>query len=176
MLSYLKVDLSNRTSAKVIIVLYKAICLLLIVRFWRVWTEPLRSMILRSPRFPSDSWPDFCHRGFTPAWAFPSTLFGKPPRLLFTSISFWNLCLFKRLIKVEWLKLTRIDDWRHIYWFFFQILCRQGVSARKLPQIPFANEVLYACGTSILFHLAVVRPHHLKPSYFKFMNRITGNR
>ena len=55
-------------------------------------------------------------------------------------------------------------------------MCRLGVSNGTLPNLPFAVEILYASATSILFHLAVVRPHQLKPSYFKFMNRITGDR
>ena len=58
----------------------------------------------------------------------------------------------------------------------FQILCRMGVSSGFLPKIPLTIEVLYATATAILFHLAVVRPHGLKPSYFRFMNKITGNR
>ena len=58
----------------------------------------------------------------------------------------------------------------------FQILCRMGVSSGFLPKIPLTIEVLYATATATLFHLAVVRPHGLKPSYFRFMNKITGNR
>ena len=50
------------------------------------------------------------------------------------------------------------------------------MSKEVLPDIPLAKEIIYATATSVLFHLAVVSPHKLKPSYFKFMNKITGNR
>ena len=63
-----------------------------------------------------------------------------------------------------------------LYYFFFQVVCKRGVSIEVLPNIPLAKEIIYATATSILFHLAVVSPHKLKPSYFKFMNKITGNR
>ena len=56
------------------------------------------------------------------------------------------------------------------------MVCKRGVSKGVLPNIPLAKEIIYATATSILFHLAVVKPHKLKPSYFKFMNKITGNR
>ncbi len=59
---------------------------------------------------------------------------------------------------------------------FFQILCRLGVSRGSIPHIPFFVELLYASATSILFHLGVVTPHKIKPSYWKFMNKITGDR
>ena len=64
----------------------------------------------------------------------------------------------------------------YILWKTLEVVCKIGVSKEVLPTIPWAKEVIYASATSILFHLAVVKPHKLKPSYFKFMNKITGNR
>ena len=66
--------------------------------------------------------------------------------------------------------------YRTVILLLFQVVCKRGVSKEVLPNIPLAKEIIYATATSILFHLAVVSPHKLKPSYFKFMNKITGNR
>lgn len=64
----------------------------------------------------------------------------------------------------------------YILWKTLEILCRLGVSKGWLPNIPFAVELLYATATAVLFHMAVVSPHNLKPSYYAFMRRITGQR
>jgi hypothetical protein len=57
-----------------------------------------------------------------------------------------------------------------------KISCRELHSAGLLPSFPLAVELLYAISTGVLFHLGVNEPHHLKPSYLVFMNKITGNR
>jgi hypothetical protein len=58
----------------------------------------------------------------------------------------------------------------------FQILISLGVASNRLPKIPLFIEVVYATATAVLFHLSITEPQSLKPSYFAFMNRITGNR
>jgi hypothetical protein len=60
--------------------------------------------------------------------------------------------------------------------YYFQILISLGVASKRLPKIPLFVEVVYATATAVLFHLSITEPQSLKPSYFAFMNRITGNR
>ncbi|XP_022686679.1 transmembrane protein 135-like isoform X2 [Varroa jacobsoni] len=42
--------------------------------------------------------------------------------------------------------------------------------------IPGASELLYSLSTAMLFYAAVFEPHNLRPTYWKFMNRISYDR
>ncbi|TRY77182.1 hypothetical protein TCAL_10938 [Tigriopus californicus] len=61
-------------------------------------------------------------------------------------------------------------------WKTLEIVCTKGVQNGTLPRIPLGVEILYASSTSVLLHLGVVSPQSLKPSYWKFVSRITGDR
>jgi hypothetical protein len=44
----------------------------------------------------------------------------------------------------------------------------------KVPIIPWFDSILYALSTGLLFHAAVVEPHAIRPGYYKFLERLTG--
>jgi hypothetical protein len=48
-----------------------------------------------------------------------------------------------------------------------------GVNQGTLLSIPGSVPVLYAASTALLLHACVLEPHNLKPSYWKFLNRLT---
>lgn len=58
----------------------------------------------------------------------------------------------------------------------FQMLYKRGCDAGYLPRIPGAVEVLYAIAVGYLFHIAVMEKHYLKPSYWRFLYRLTWGR
>ena len=58
----------------------------------------------------------------------------------------------------------------------FQISVRRLNARGVLPSPPLFVELWYALATSLLFHMAVVDPGSLKPSYWTFMNTVTGGR
>ncbi|CAG0916114.1 unnamed protein product [Notodromas monacha] len=48
-----------------------------------------------------------------------------------------------------------------------------GISAGIVPSVPGFTEALYAISTALLLGVSVIEPHNLKPSYWKFLNRLT---
>ncbi|CAG0879794.1 unnamed protein product [Darwinula stevensoni] len=56
--------------------------------------------------------------------------------------------------------------------------CMYGLGMEKgfVRSVPGFTVFLYATSTALLLHAAVVEPHNLKDSYWRFLNRITGNR
>ena len=87
----------------------------------------------------------------------------------------------------------------YLTWKTLEVLYYEGIEAGYLMKVPGFASLLYSLSTSILFHagkssefsskinwknntnvlfnsLAVVEPHNLKPSYWKFLMRITGSR
>ncbi|XP_052811292.1 transmembrane protein 135-like isoform X2 [Mya arenaria] len=52
----------------------------------------------------------------------------------------------------------------------------KGIAVGKLPYIQCADIILYSISTSIVFHAAVLEPHNLRPAYWKFLMRVTGNK
>ncbi|XP_043927246.1 transmembrane protein 135 [Protopterus annectens] len=52
----------------------------------------------------------------------------------------------------------------------------KGIDAGKCPYIPQADTIIYAVSTAICFQAAVMEVHNLRPSYWKFLLRLTKGR
>ncbi|XP_048216889.1 transmembrane protein 135 isoform X2 [Perognathus longimembris pacificus] len=52
----------------------------------------------------------------------------------------------------------------------------KGIEAGKVPYFPHADTVIYAISTAICFHAAVMEVQNLRPSYWKFLLRLTKGR
>uniref|UniRef100_A0A6I8Q4E3 Transmembrane protein 135 n=1 Tax=Xenopus tropicalis TaxID=8364 RepID=A0A6I8Q4E3_XENTR len=52
----------------------------------------------------------------------------------------------------------------------------KGIEAGKCPYFPHADSVIYAVSTAICFHAAVMEVQNLRPSYWKFLQRLTKGR
>ncbi|KAF3706548.1 Transmembrane protein 135 [Channa argus] len=52
----------------------------------------------------------------------------------------------------------------------------KGIEAGRFPYFPHADTVLYAISTAICFQAAVMEVHNLRPSYWKFLLRLTQGR
>ncbi|XP_053312537.1 transmembrane protein 135 [Spea bombifrons] len=52
----------------------------------------------------------------------------------------------------------------------------KGIEAGKLPYFSHADSIIYALSTAICFHAAVLEVQNLRPSYWKFLLRLTQGR
>ncbi|XP_069890918.1 transmembrane protein 135 isoform X2 [Dipodomys merriami] len=52
----------------------------------------------------------------------------------------------------------------------------KGIEAGKVPYFPHADTIIYAISTAICFHAAVMEVQNLRPSYWKFLLRLTKGR
>ncbi|NP_001085541.1 transmembrane protein 135 [Xenopus laevis] len=52
----------------------------------------------------------------------------------------------------------------------------KGIEAGKCPYFPHADSVIYAVSTAVCFHAAVMEVQNLRPSYWKFLQRLTKGR
>uniref|UniRef100_A0A3Q2PSQ0 Transmembrane protein 135 n=1 Tax=Fundulus heteroclitus TaxID=8078 RepID=A0A3Q2PSQ0_FUNHE len=52
----------------------------------------------------------------------------------------------------------------------------KGIEAGRFPYFPHADTVIYAVSTAICFHAAVMEVQNLRPSYWKFLLRLTKGR
>ncbi|KAH0513901.1 Transmembrane protein 135 [Microtus ochrogaster] len=52
----------------------------------------------------------------------------------------------------------------------------KGIAAGKVPYFPQADTIIYSISTAICFHAAVMEVHNLRPSYWKFLLRLTKGR
>jgi hypothetical protein len=50
----------------------------------------------------------------------------------------------------------------------------KGSNDGLFPEIPHANIFLYCFSTAILFHASILEPHNLRPSYWKFLQSVSG--
>lgn len=50
----------------------------------------------------------------------------------------------------------------------------KGSNNGVFPELPKANILFYCFATAILFHAAILEPHNLRPSYWKFMQSLSG--
>nr|CAD7441978.1 unnamed protein product [Timema bartmani] len=64
----------------------------------------------------------------------------------------------------------------YVMWKSLQILYNDAVEKGYLPKLPGFTILLYSISTAILFHAAVLEPHNLRPSYWKFLFTISGGR
>ncbi|XP_054269236.1 transmembrane protein 135-like [Macrosteles quadrilineatus] len=61
-------------------------------------------------------------------------------------------------------------------WKTIQIFYNMGVDKGHLPPFPGGSVFVHAFATAILFHAAVLEPHNVRPSYWRFLTNISGNR
>uniref|UniRef100_A0A286XZJ8 Transmembrane protein 135 n=1 Tax=Cavia porcellus TaxID=10141 RepID=A0A286XZJ8_CAVPO len=52
----------------------------------------------------------------------------------------------------------------------------KGIQAGKVPYFPHADTIIYSISTAICFHAAVMEVQNLRPSYWKFLLRLTKGR
>uniref|UniRef100_A0A1B0CE21 Putative conserved plasma membrane protein n=1 Tax=Lutzomyia longipalpis TaxID=7200 RepID=A0A1B0CE21_LUTLO len=64
----------------------------------------------------------------------------------------------------------------YIMWKMLQITYKLGIERKIVPRIPGATIFLYCTFTATLFHVAMVEPRNLRPSYWKFLHSLSGGR
>uniref|UniRef100_A0A1L8D933 Putative conserved plasma membrane protein n=1 Tax=Nyssomyia neivai TaxID=330878 RepID=A0A1L8D933_9DIPT len=64
----------------------------------------------------------------------------------------------------------------YIMWKMLQITYNLGIDRKILPRVPGATILLYCTFTATLFHVAMVEPLNLRPSYWKFLYSLSGGR
>ncbi|KAI8046035.1 transmembrane protein 135 isoform X2 [Drosophila gunungcola] len=64
----------------------------------------------------------------------------------------------------------------YVMWKALQILCTMGQERGILPRVPHFMLFLYSFFTAVLFHAGILEPKNLRPSYFKFLQAISGDR
>ncbi|XP_030376032.1 transmembrane protein 135 [Scaptodrosophila lebanonensis] len=64
----------------------------------------------------------------------------------------------------------------YVMWKALQILYNIGQSKGVLPHVPNFMLFLYSFFTAVLFHAGILEPKNLRPSYFKFLQAISGER
>ncbi|XP_017058550.1 transmembrane protein 135 [Drosophila ficusphila] len=64
----------------------------------------------------------------------------------------------------------------YVMWKALQILCIKGQERGILPHIPNFMLFLYSFFTAVLFHAGILEPKSLRPSYYKFLQAISGDR
>ncbi|KAK3097710.1 hypothetical protein FSP39_012368 [Pinctada imbricata] len=57
-----------------------------------------------------------------------------------------------------------------------EILYFKGISKGIVPYIRYADIIIYSISTAYVFHIAVLEPHCLRPAYWKFLVKVTGDR
>ena len=63
--------------------------------------------------------------------------------------------------------------------FSFFCFCLQTIYFKcaddgKVPILPWFDSILYGLSTALVLHAAVVEPQAMRPSYYKFLKRLTG--
>jgi len=56
------------------------------------------------------------------------------------------------------------------------LLYNWGIAEGKLPEVPHFAMLMYGFFTAVLFHSAILEARSLRPSYYKFLMGISGNR
>ncbi|BFF89835.1 transmembrane protein 135 [Drosophila madeirensis] len=64
----------------------------------------------------------------------------------------------------------------YVMWKALQILCSIGQEKGIVPVIPNFMLYLYSFFTAVLFHAGILEPKSLRPSYYKFLQAISGDR
>ncbi|XP_060597965.1 transmembrane protein 135-like isoform X2 [Ruditapes philippinarum] len=57
-----------------------------------------------------------------------------------------------------------------------EMLYFKGIASGSVPYIKCADIIIYSISTAIVFHAAVIEPHNLRPAYWNFLLRVTGNK
>jgi len=64
----------------------------------------------------------------------------------------------------------------YVMWKMIQLTYNLGIAKGILPTVPGFLYVFYSTCTAILFHSAIIEPKTLRPSYYKFLEDISGGR
>ncbi|XP_015432661.1 PREDICTED: transmembrane protein 135-like [Dufourea novaeangliae] len=64
----------------------------------------------------------------------------------------------------------------YFMWKALQLLWNDLVEKQIVPEVKWFVIVLYCFSTALLFHVAIVEPQNLRPSYWKFLCNISGER
>ncbi|KAH8248339.1 hypothetical protein KR032_001193 [Drosophila birchii] len=64
----------------------------------------------------------------------------------------------------------------YLMWKSLQLLYNWGVAEGKLPEVPHFTMIMYSFFTAVLFHATILEARSLRPSYYKFLMNISGNR
>lgn len=64
----------------------------------------------------------------------------------------------------------------YAFWKLMEIVYDRAVSRGLLPHLPGAGVLLYCTSTALLFHAAIWEPQNLRPSYWDFLQGISGGR
>lgn len=64
----------------------------------------------------------------------------------------------------------------YIMWKMLHITYNMGIDQNILPKVPGFSELLYCLSTGLLFHVAIIEPNNLRPSYWKFLHGVSGGR
>ncbi|XP_076031764.1 transmembrane protein 135-like isoform X3 [Oratosquilla oratoria] len=64
----------------------------------------------------------------------------------------------------------------YLLWKTFEALYDDGCKSGKLPRIPGSVIIMYSISTAYLFHMAALEQYNLKPSYWRFLQRLTWGR
>lgn len=64
----------------------------------------------------------------------------------------------------------------YFMWKTFQISYNLGVEKGYFVEVPYASVFFHAFSTAILFHVAIVEPQNLRPSYWKFLQSMSNGR
>lgn len=57
-----------------------------------------------------------------------------------------------------------------------QLLYNWGVAEEKVPEVPHFSMIMYGFFTAVLCHSTVLEAKSMRPSYFKFIENISGGR
>lgn len=63
----------------------------------------------------------------------------------------------------------------YVMWKALESVYNEAVKFKLVKHKEFYPGLLYAIATSQIFYTAIVEPEYLKPSYMKFVNRVTDN-
>lgn len=64
----------------------------------------------------------------------------------------------------------------YLIWKMMHITYNIGVEKKIVPSVPGFTILLYCVSTATLFHAATMEPKNLRPSYWKFLVNLSGNR
>ncbi|EDW96527.1 transmembrane protein 135 [Drosophila yakuba] len=64
----------------------------------------------------------------------------------------------------------------YLMWKSLHLLYNWGIAEGKLPEVPHFAMLMYGFFTAVLFHSAILEARSLRPSYYKFLMGISGNR
>eukprot|EP00795_Rhopilema_esculentum_P017148 gene17148-8683_t len=120
----------------------------------------------------------------SPGWSWYSTITGTQKRMVFEYVSYkirrkkdeWNSflaggiaglsMLFQRSSTLALYVLSKVGE----------VLYFRGAQKGYLPWFKNGDVFLYTVCTAVMFHAAVLEPHNLNPTYWRFLSNLTNKR